>query len=232
MNGHPMISAVEMDAISARHPALVKGSNHSRIRSVVICVGLVVYMLCSWWFFSIGAVLGNANWGIAGTYLADWVSYEVRPDIRIAPDGTMQVAYPRFSPLGPNASPDWVNLETATVTRTVEAPAASAQTSETRKKNSSFSFMAQGAAVGSSAQNNAAAEPQTRTEDVVTRAEITYNSGTSIVVADRTARATHADETLLIRLDGPGDVTAEGPLPSWATQPHAGEKITLAFGFT
>jgi phosphonate transport system permease protein len=232
MSGHPMISTAEMEAISARHPELVKGSNHSRIRTILIVAGLVVYMLYSWWFFAIGTVLGNANWNIVGTYLADWVSYEVRPDVRIASDGTMQVAYPRFSPLGPNASPDWVRLDKETVKRTLETPAVSSQPTQTPKKSSSFSFMAPGAATGESAQVDTAAEPQTRQEEVVTRAEITFNSGTSITVADRTATATHAGETLLIRLDGPGKVAAEGALPSWATQPHAGEKITLAFGFS
>lgn len=232
MSGHMMISAAEMEAISTRHPELVKGSNHSRVRTIAIVIGLVLYMLYSWWFFAIGHVLGNANWNIAGSYLADWISYEVRPDVRIAADGTMQVVYPRFSPLGPNASPDWVKLEKATVTRTVEAPAASAQPVQTPKKSSSFSFMAPGAATGSAAQNDAITRPQTRVEDVVTRAEITYDTGTSITVTDRTARATHAGETLLIRLDAPGKVRAEGKLPPWATQPHPGEKITLAFGFT
>lgn len=232
MSGHRMIGAAEMEAISARHPELVKGSNRSRIRTVAIVVGLVLYMLYSWWFFAIGHVLGNANWNIAGTYLADWISYEVRPDVRIAADGTMQVSYPRFSPLGPNASPDWVRLEKETVTRTVETPAAATTPAQTPKKNSSFSFMAPGAATGAATQSETAAQPQTRTEEVVKRADITFDSGTSITVVDRTARATHAGETLLIRLDGLGKVTAEGALPRWATQPHPGEKITLTFGFT
>lgn len=100
-------SVLEMEAIAARHPHLLNSSTARRRRTVLIGTGVALYLVFSWWFFSIGHVLANANWGIAGTYLADWVSFEVRPEIAIAPDGTMAVSYQRNSPLGKNPNPQW-----------------------------------------------------------------------------------------------------------------------------
>ncbi|RVP95544.1 phosphonate ABC transporter, permease protein PhnE, partial [Sinorhizobium meliloti] len=117
------LDAREMEAIAARHPHLLQSSAAKRRSTALITAGVVLYMIFSWWFFSIGYVLANANWGIAGTYLADWVSYEVRPEIAVAPDGTMSVSFGRNSPLGDDPSPEWVTLEKETVTRTVAAPA-------------------------------------------------------------------------------------------------------------
>ncbi|MCV9998143.1 phosphonate ABC transporter, permease protein PhnE [Pararhizobium sp. YC-54] len=228
MTANTMMNTAQMEAIAARHPHLLKSSTSKRIRSVLIFAGIALYMIYSWWFFSIGQVLVNANWGIAGTYLADWVSYEVRPDIKIANDGTMQVVYPRYSPLGPDAKPEWVKIETKMVDRTIDVPAVAQQAAP--KKSSSFSFMAPNSAVGSSA--GAGARTETRTEEVVSRATVNFNATTSIDVASGTVTATHAGESLLIDLDHSTGVTPQGALPEWATQKRPGEKITLAFGMT
>ncbi|MBP1858608.1 phosphonate ABC transporter, permease protein PhnE [Rhizobium herbae] len=228
MTASTMMNAAQMEAIAARHPHLLKGSSSKSIRTALIFAGIALYMIYSWWFFSIGQVLVNANWGIAGTYLADWVSYEVRPDIKIATDGTMQVVYPRYSPLGPNAKPEWVRIETKRVDRTIDVPAVTQQ--DVPKKGSSFSFMAPNSAVGSNAE--AGARTETRTEEVVSRATINFNSTTSIDVADGKVAATHNGETLLIDLDRATGVKPEGALPEWATQKRPGEKITVAFGMT
>jgi phosphonate transport system permease protein len=213
-------SVLEMEAIAARHPHLVQSSSTKKLRPTLISAGVVLYMVFCWWFFSIGHVLANANWGIAGTYLADWVSYEIRPDIEIAPDGTMAVSYQRNSPLGQNPKPEWVALEKETVMRVVETPAA-------------FNFMASNAARGGSpspAEEQDTATP--RTEEVVTRAVVTYGRSTHIEVADKLVMVTHAGETFTMKLDGADTVTPQGPLPGWATQKRPGEKITLSFGLT
>lgn len=223
-----MMNAAQMEAVAARHPHLVEGSSRKRIRSALFFAGLALYMVYSWWFFSIGQVLANANWGIAGTYLADWVSYEVRPDIRIADDGTMQVVYPRYSPLGPDAEPEWVRIETRMMERTVEAPVATQQ--QAPKESSSFSFMAPNAAVGGAAP--AEVKPETRTEEVVSRATIAFNPTTSIDVAEGQVTAEHRGETLRIDLDRANGVQPLGDLPAWASQKRPGEKITLSFGMT
>jgi phosphonate transport system permease protein len=115
------LNPAQMDEIAARHPAVFHRSFWQRFRVAFIAGGFVLYALYCWWFFAIGHVLGTANWNIAGTYLADWVSYEVRPEVTIASDGAMKLTYPRFSPLGPNAEPDWVEIERGTMTRTTPA---------------------------------------------------------------------------------------------------------------
>ncbi len=224
-------SALEMESIAARHPHLLRSTSGKRRKPLLVGACMLLYLVFTWWFFSIGHVLANANWPIAGTYLADWVSYEVRPEFRISPDGTMRLAYQRNSPLGQNPDPDWVMLEKRTVTRTIDTPAA-AQIEEP-KANSSFSFMAPGAALGKAAEP--APQPslkQSGTEEVVTRAVITFDRSTRIEVADGTVTASYAGETFTMTVGGADAVVPQGPLPHWATQKRPGEKITLSFGLT
>ncbi len=225
------MNAAEMEAIAARHPALFAGSLSKRLRTALIWAGIVLYLVYSWWFFSISQVLGNANWTIAGTYLADWVSYEVRPDIRIARDGTMQVVYSRFDPLGANPDPDWMVLERKTVNRTIEIPASSGEKLPA-KSSSSLSFMAPNAAVGESPEGQAEARTETRTEEVVTKAIVNFNGSTAIEVSDKRVTAKHAGETLVVVLDDVEGVQPEGPLPTWAAQKRPHEKIILSLGMT
>ena len=98
------LNPAQMDEIAARHPAVFHRSFWQRFRVAIIAGGFVLYALYCWWFFAIGHVLGNANWNLAGTYLADWVSYEVRPEVTIAPDGanvtTFHIAKPDGWPVG------------------------------------------------------------------------------------------------------------------------------------
>lgn len=223
-------SVLEMEAIAARHPHLLQSSSKKGLKPMLIGAGMVLYLVFSWWFFSIGHVLANANWGIAGTYLADWVSYEVRPEIEIAPDGTMAVSYQRNSPLGKNPDPEWVMLDKQEITRTVEAPTA-ASPAQKPKASSSFNFMAPNAALGAGGTTEQAATT-TRREEVVTRAVVTYDRTTRIEIADKLATVTHAGETLTMKVDGSDRVTPQTPLPRWATQKRPGEKVTLSFGLT
>ncbi|WP_018237378.1 phosphonate ABC transporter, permease protein PhnE [Ensifer sp. BR816] len=223
-------SALEMEAIAARHAHLVQSSSKEGLKPMLICIGLVLYLAFSWWFFSIGHVLANANWGIAGTYLADWVSYEVRPEIEINPDGTMAVSYGRHSPLGKDPNPEWVMLDKEEVTRAIEAPAAATQARS--KASSSFNFMAPDAALGAASAADQQTAVASRTEEVVTRAVVTYDRATRIEVSDKLVAATHAGETVTIMVDGSDRVTAQGDLPPWATQKRRGAKITLSFGLT
>ena len=219
------LNPAQMDEIAARHPAVFHRSFWQRFRVAIITGGFVLYALYCWWFFAIGHVLGTANWNIAGTYLADWVSYEVRPQVSIAPDGAMKLTYPRFSPLGPNAEPDWVEIETGTMTRTLpDAGAASIA-----MKPAAMGFMGTGGAVGgSAAAAEAVATATPSEEEVVKRARITLNASTSVEVVPGRVTVQHAGETLVVNLS---DMTVEGTLPAWATQKAPGGKITLAFGF-
>ncbi len=221
-----MLAQADMDAIAARHGALLQPSFWMRFRFLLIGGSVLLYFVFCWWFFAVGQVLGTANWGIAGTYLADWISYEIRPDIEIEADGSMKIVYPRFDPIGPNPNPDWLTSERATVTRTIEIPG-SAQAAAP-KAGSSFSFMAPTV----STEAVTAARTETRTEEVVTRATIAMNADDRIVVAPDVVEVHRGDETISVDLDAGRAVNPRGPLPGWAEQRRPGEKIVLAFGFS
>ena len=104
------LTGAEMEAITARHPAVFAGSRRKQVTRWLVGVGVVAYLCFAWWFFAIGTVLANGNWGIAGIYLADWVSYETRPNIEFTPEGLV-VGYPRFSAYNANRHPDWIELQ-------------------------------------------------------------------------------------------------------------------------
>lgn len=219
----------EMEDIAARHPEIFRTSVWARFRMPLIVLAAVLYGVYCWWFFAIGAVLGNANWSLAGTYLADWVSYEVRPEIRMDDHGTMKIVYPRFSPLGDNPNPDWLIAERQTVSRTIEVPAAA----RTKAPQSTTSFMAPGAALGSAAAEAVTTAPpatETRTEEVVTRAEVVMGRSTRIEVLPGEVTVQHGGERLRVAIDGRTVTPETEPLPQWATQKRPGEKVVLSFG--
>lgn len=127
----------EMNEVAGRYPDVIRGSARKRITGWLIGAGVVAYLVFAWWFFSIGAVLANGRWEIAGSYLADWVSYEVRPDIDLHPNH-LDVTFSRFDPLGPNGNPDWLVRETATIERTVAASGAAAAGGGASSSSGSF----------------------------------------------------------------------------------------------
>ncbi len=104
-----VLTAANVEEIAARHPAVFAGSRRKQATRWLIGAGFVAYLVFAWWFFAVGSVLANGNWGIAGVYLADWVSYEIRPNIEFTPEG-LEVSYPRFSAYNENRQPDWVEL--------------------------------------------------------------------------------------------------------------------------
>jgi len=174
-------------------------------------------------------VVGGANWGLAGNYLADWVSYEIRPDIDIASDGSMQITYPRFDPIGPNPKPDWLEAKRETVTRRVEMPAAAP--SQSGQATSSFSFMAPAPAQQPAAP--AAPTVETRTEEIVTEAVVRMGSSHTIDVQPDRVVLTRGGETVTLLLDRDAEeVHVQGPLPEWVEQRSIGGRVTAFFGFS
>lgn len=219
------MSLSEFEAVAARHPQLLVSSFWSRFRVAIFGGAVALYFVFCWWFFSIGQVLGTANWSIAATYLADWISYEVRPDVTIRPDGTMLVEFSRYDPIGPDPHPDWLRAERKTVTRTVVIPPTEAQV----KPKSSFSFVAPSNA--GSQQEATEARTETRTEEIVTHATVSMNSRDQIDILPEHVEVRRGTERLAVAL-GSDRVQPEGALPGWATQRAPGEKIVLAFGFS
>ncbi len=227
-----MLNAVDLDAIAARHPSLLVPSFWSRFRIPVIAATTILYMVFSWWFFAVGHVLSSANWGIAGNYLADWVSYEIRPDIEIAKDGAMQITYSRFDPIGPNPNPDWIDARRQTMTRTVPQAATSAQ-QPASKPVSSFNFMAQPAPQGGDATAPAApVGPSTVTEEVITDAKVTLGRAASLDVRPDRVLLIRNGETVTLNLDQVRErVMIEGSKPDWLEQRTEGGRVIAYFGW-
>lgn len=103
------LSASDIDQIATRHPAVFAGSRRKQMTRWLIGAGFVAYLAFAWSFFAVGSVLANGNWSLAGVYLADWVSYETRPNIEFTPEG-LEVGYPRFSAYNAERHPDWIEL--------------------------------------------------------------------------------------------------------------------------
>ena len=225
----------ELEAIAARHPGILQRSVWQRFKIGFIAGGVILYFVFAWWFFSIGKVVSNANWSIAGSYLADWVSYEVRPDISIAPDGAMKITYPRFDPLGPNANPDWLKATRETVRRSTEAPAAApGAAAPAAAKSSSFSFMAPAAPTGQTGEPAAvAAGPEVRSEEIVTRAVVEMGGARTVEIMPDRVILSRDGETVMLDLDGARDtVDAATALPEWAEQRQPGAKVVASFGLS
>lgn len=231
----PSMNMSELEAIAARHPGILQRSVWQRFKVGFIAGGIILYLVFAWWFFSIGKVVSNANWSIAGSYLADWVSYEVRPDISIAPDGAMKITYPRFDPLGPNANPDWLKATRETVRRSTEAPAAAASAAApAAAKSSSFSFMAPAAPTGQTGEPAAvAAGPEVRSEEIVTRAVVEMGGARTVEIMPDRVILSRDGETVMLDLDGTRDtVNAATALPEWAEQRQPGAKVVASFGLS
>lgn len=105
-----LMSAQEFEIISQRYPTLISGSWRRSARGWLIGFGIIAYLFFAWWFFSIGTVFASGNWAIAGPYLADWVSYEIRPNVDFNGD-RLKITYPRFSAYRADRQPDWVKAD-------------------------------------------------------------------------------------------------------------------------
>jgi phosphonate transport system permease protein len=218
------LSATEMDAIAVRHPDVVRPPFWAVWRVPAMAMAVAVYFLFSWWFFGIGQVLATTNWQIAGSYLLQWVTYEYRPTIAIDKDGAIKVGYPRFDPIGPNPDPAWMSLDRGIMERRIEAPKSSGA--------SSPGFMASGSFMAPSAPAAVpdVVEQGTRREEVVKRAEVRFAADAWLVVTPDRVIVDKGGETLTLSVNHGDEVRALGPLPAWATQKRAGDRVIVAFG--
>ncbi len=223
-----ILNAAEIDALAARHPGLLHRSFWQRFRVPFIAAATLFYFIFAWWFFAVGKVVTSANWGLAGNYLADWISYEIRPDIEIAADGSIAINYPRFDPIGPNPNPDWLKAKRETVTRTIVVPGT---TSAAPSASSSFSFMP--TAPSQPQGTSTSSTTETRIEEVVTEAIVELGASRVVEVYPERVVLTRGDETVTLVLDRAADqVMIEGPLPDWVEQRSPGARVTAYFGFS
>lgn len=215
----------EMQTLADRHAQTLRVAASRARRLPLLLVGLAVYLMASWWFFSIGSVLASANWSIAGTYLSSWVSYEIRPEFRIAPDGAMTLNYGR-GPLGKDPHPEWVQLQT----RERALPASSeTEPAHHQSKSSSFNFMSPETAPASVGAQSSA--PASGTQQVITHAVVSLSRSKSLAITPSAVEVKNGDASLTIRL-ADGKAFSDGPLPEWVQQKRPGEKLIISFGAT
>jgi phosphonate transport system permease protein len=232
-----MINTAELNRLAERYPQVLERSLWQRYR-IPFSIGILAfYLLFCWWFFAIGKTISQANWGIAGNYLADWVSYEIRPEFDIDRDGAITVTYPRFDPIGPNPNPDWIETTRETITRTEQAPSTAAPAApapSVAKPSSTFSFMTSPTPQtqsGTAPTENAVTAPKVATEEVITEARIALSGSARIDLAGERVMLVRGDETVTLLLDQQRDtVTIEGSSADWVEQRLEGGRVIAYFG--
>ncbi|MCR4267480.1 phosphonate ABC transporter, permease protein PhnE [Nitratireductor sp. ZSWI3] len=241
------MTEAEANALVARHAVVFNRPLIERLRGLLILAGVCLYLVFAWWLFAVGQVLAGGNWEIAGSYLADWVSYEVRPNIKYG-EGTLEISYPRFSPLGDDPKPDWVVTQTAMVDRKLGAGGGvtqgagatsdagflgSLEVAPAPKEQDSFLGSMDGPAPSGPSAADPVPDAQSGTvrEEAVVTAEVSYGGETHIRIEPGLVTVTHGGETLVLDIDRREAVTARGPLPEWASQRQPGAKVIARFGF-
>ncbi len=106
------LAQAQIKDIVARHPEVFRRRILARSVPLLGLIFCLLYCIYVWNFFAIGRVMREANWAIAGSYLADWVSYEIRPDIEFD-DGKVVAKFPRFSSYNDERHPEWLTTEAA-----------------------------------------------------------------------------------------------------------------------
>ncbi len=234
------VSAADVAIIQNRYPEVFKTSRLKRFSPLIAIVALLAYGIYVWSFFSINDTLAKANWDIAGNYLADWVAYEVRPDIEVE-DNYLEIGFPRFSPLGSDPQVPWITTEMSRVTKVFAAPEAASTATQKSASSSlmapgtttagpSTSFMAPTAPVGQAETGSAGDAPRSVTEDAVVRAEVDIGDA-HLSIVPGLVTILRQGEILHLTLRPGESVTARDPLPDWASQKHAGGKVMIQLGF-
>ncbi|MEW9837805.1 phosphonate ABC transporter, permease protein PhnE [Mesorhizobium marinum] len=225
------LTAAEVDAIAARYPQAFAGPARRRRLGWGLAVGTVAYMVFAWWFFSVGTIVANGRWDIAGAYLADWVSYEVRPRIEFE-DGYLDISFSRGDPLGENGNPDWLVRESAMVRS--QAPASTTSGGSgggTSSSGGSFLGTVEPPPQPDAASSADDQPPIALEREETVRATATIGSGNVITAVPGVVTVTRGAETLVADIVRDESVTPRGPLPSWAAQKNPGGKIVVSFGF-
>ena len=239
------LDAAEVATVQNRHPLVFRKQRWRRFTPLFWAIAVVLYFVYVWSFFNMNDVLERAKWDIAGSYLADWISYESRPDIDIH-DNYLGVTFPRFDPLGNDPHPDWLIVQSATVTRAVEAAPVQV-TSGGATANTGFmgALPGSGAAAtaptaasspglaersGAAAPDAKPADAATVTETAVVKAIIHQGSGT-ITVSPGLVQVEKDGQIVDFNVGSGKGVTPREPLPDWITQKEAHGKVYVWLGF-
>ncbi|MCP1201130.1 phosphonate ABC transporter, permease protein PhnE [Notoacmeibacter sp. MSK16QG-6] len=248
------MTAIDYDAISERHEELLQANKWKRFAPLIMLVAIVFYSVYCWWFFAVGETLRRVDLSIAENYLADWISYEARPDFDIETDGAMQIVFPRFSPLGKDPKPDWIVIERGTMEREIgggsqnSSAGSSAgsglpatgftgegdQIGTTSQKRPATGFMGEGAQLGTTSGGGSETgeeAPTTETVNVVRSAQVSFGNAGEIDVTPKRVTVKRGGESVVLVIDVDRSVRPQSPLPDWAAQKYEDGKVTVRFGF-
>ncbi|GKX34433.1 MAG: phosphonate ABC transporter, permease protein PhnE [Rhizobiaceae bacterium MnEN-MB40S] len=247
------MSAQSVDATAAKYPHIFEQPFFKRYRAPIAAVIILAYLIFSWFFFGFGKAFSEGRWDIAGAYLSDWVSYEVRPDVEYDGD-YLAVEFPRFSPLGSDPDPAWLHKTSEQVERQVEVEAGAGVGTENSafsstgsfmvegapgtqeggadSEESSGSFMAPGTQTTGAGETTEAVEPEMKTVREVVTTEVNLEiGGAQILIVPRLVTVVYENVELVIDVVPDVSVNARGALPEWAEQREAGGDIKMNFGF-
>ncbi len=100
------LTPAEAADLRIRHAVALHKPLLSRLAAPLAVVLTGAYLVFCFFFFNVPAVVAEAQWERAGTYIADWYSWEATPRFRFKPDG-IDIEWTR-SLLGDNPSPEWI----------------------------------------------------------------------------------------------------------------------------
>lgn len=93
-------------ALRQRYPQVFHRPLLRALLAPLAVVAVAAYLVFCFFFFNVAGVIGGANWERAGTYIADWYSWEASPRFRFR-DDQVELEWTR-SLLGDNPDPDWI----------------------------------------------------------------------------------------------------------------------------
>ena len=100
------LSPDEAGALRDRHPEIFRASPWRRLAVPFGVAAALAYFVFCFFFFNVPSVVSDGKWERAGTYLADWYSWEASPRFRLK-EGRVELEWTR-SLLGDDPHPDWV----------------------------------------------------------------------------------------------------------------------------
>lgn len=100
------LTPAEAADLRARHAQALYKPLLSRLMAPLALVVTGAYLVFCFFFFNVPAVVAEAQWERAGTYVADWYSWEATPRFRFK-DGGISLEWTR-SLLGDAPDPDWI----------------------------------------------------------------------------------------------------------------------------
>lgn len=95
------------NGLSETHRAVLHVSVTKRLLPWALTALLAGYAVYAVWFFNLGSVLQGGQWERGAASMADWISYEIRPQLKYN-GNRIDVTFARFDPIGPNPNPDWI----------------------------------------------------------------------------------------------------------------------------